>query len=380
MCYHAVWYLNIGWTQFGYAIRCMSANTQLGDEFGGPLDNAAQLAYARINVQLLEDIAYDARWSECSDPKDKLFGFIGLLHRSTRGTWQFEPDYTIPTREAYINATSSYIISKEGLNVLRCCDPSTTTRVLGLPSWVPRWDCLNSLPVPLSIGRSTMGASASLRHEQGKHDVLNCKGLISATIQTVLEFSVPNNGDDWLRRNIQKTEQLLQSTITSRKQLREMMCRTFVAGRLQDIVDPPSDVRDPSEVSGVAAIGYLMEPMSLVGTTDSARHVHRRYLDLAAVYCQGRSSFIATDGQLGIGPRTLKQEMNYAFYWAARSPSRFDQSKMAHHLHMKLLGHLTSTLWRMEKLSWVACLMAGNLCGCARAKRTSGVSENSLHL
>lgn len=74
---------------------------------------------------------------KATDPRDYLYGVLGLLEESEANHPDLFPDYGLPVRETYIKA-ARYLLNKEGLVYL--------LRMVGfpqsispLPSWVPDW-------------------------------------------------------------------------------------------------------------------------------------------------------------------------------------------------------------------------------------------------
>jgi hypothetical protein len=74
----------------------------------------------------------------CSDPKDKIYGILGIL--SPREKSQFPVDYNISTRDVYINVVDYLLTTTRRLDVI-CASlhfPIYQSSIR-LPSWVPDW-------------------------------------------------------------------------------------------------------------------------------------------------------------------------------------------------------------------------------------------------
>lgn len=68
------------------------------------------------------------RHKESTDPRDKIYGVLGLVPGV-----EFYPDYTVDTAEAFARATEFLINSEQSLMAL----VGPRVRLAGLPSWVP---------------------------------------------------------------------------------------------------------------------------------------------------------------------------------------------------------------------------------------------------
>ena len=84
---------------------------------------------------------YDARLLKATDPRDKIFGFHGVVAKGL-GSWT-EPDYEIGAADVFVNAAVRLIhedgildlISHAGVGYI----DNRAIGVQGLPSWVPDW-------------------------------------------------------------------------------------------------------------------------------------------------------------------------------------------------------------------------------------------------
>ncbi|EON63562.1 hypothetical protein W97_02790 [Coniosporium apollinis CBS 100218] len=76
---------------------------------------------------------------KCSDPRDKIFAFIGLVERGVR----IYADYNLSTREVYMDVTRQHAWHNENLNIIcrhhRGYAPTPESAKLKLPSWCPDW-------------------------------------------------------------------------------------------------------------------------------------------------------------------------------------------------------------------------------------------------
>ncbi|RSL85671.1 hypothetical protein CDV31_016530 [Fusarium ambrosium] len=85
----------------------------------------------------LGDLLVNYRWSMATDPRDKVYGLLGLAE----STYGIQPEYGISVRDCYTATTYQIIHGSGNLDILRAlkrpsCLPVTIT---DLPSWVPDW-------------------------------------------------------------------------------------------------------------------------------------------------------------------------------------------------------------------------------------------------
>lgn len=70
----------------------------------------------------------------CADPRDHLFGVMGLLAEKLR---HLEPDYSLPSQHVFIGLSAHLLISRRLQQVLP--QASTIAGPSSVPSWVPDW-------------------------------------------------------------------------------------------------------------------------------------------------------------------------------------------------------------------------------------------------
>jgi hypothetical protein len=85
----------------------------------------------------------------CADPRDKVFGILGVLPEAIRS--EFPMDYNQSVKEVYINAIDYILATTERLDVI--CESihfPLHTNSADLPTWVPDW---SHIPETASLGR-----------------------------------------------------------------------------------------------------------------------------------------------------------------------------------------------------------------------------------
>lgn len=88
------------------------------------------------------------RTHKCTDPRDKIFGILGLVTDDRERA--FEVDYSMTVNTVYQKLVWHSIATSDSLNILAWA--WSKTRRPGLPSWVPDWSAPGSNP---SIGYKT---------------------------------------------------------------------------------------------------------------------------------------------------------------------------------------------------------------------------------
>jgi hypothetical protein len=81
-------------------------------------------------------VVSDFRLRSCFDPRDKIYGILGLLNPGFRN--HIQPDYTRPVKDLYLDVTLLAIEATESLSILGL-KYGERTQHLNLPSFVPDW-------------------------------------------------------------------------------------------------------------------------------------------------------------------------------------------------------------------------------------------------
>ncbi|KAG9239390.1 heterokaryon incompatibility protein-domain-containing protein [Amylocarpus encephaloides] len=262
---------------------------------------------------LLETLSFHRR-KLCQDPKDKVYGILGILSERERG--EFEVDYDLSTRQVYINV-AIYI-----LHVTRCLD------VLGhsiprepnanqLPSWVPDWE-QRSLTRPMST------VAGKMQH------------IFSAGGDTLADFRILDNGDALeldgviLGRVAEMGSPLSELTAVDTMVITFHHWRSILSHSKSGLVTPDDDAAFARTITCGIHDGETT-PSQLVTTVFEAfasltRETSQKYIldaqmelyadswdpsreaarttllehTLSAI--QGRRFFVTEDGEMGMGP------------------------------------------------------------------------------
>ncbi|KAK4222942.1 heterokaryon incompatibility protein-domain-containing protein [Podospora fimiseda] len=136
--------LVIGWSNFENVLCILifasSCQRLLEDEDGleTVVRRAIMLACARTDCRhgssLFRLMFFVARGKLCTEPRDRLYGVLGLVSPSFR-TELPSPRYDVPVGTVYRDATIAYIRHYQRLEILQLC--GLTSGIPDLSSWVP---------------------------------------------------------------------------------------------------------------------------------------------------------------------------------------------------------------------------------------------------
>lgn len=100
----------------------------------------------------LLDVMRHCRRKLSSEPKDKVFGILGVLSQRIRK--KIKVDYSVPVKDVYINLFRTVVEKTRSLDIL--CDSIHFPNYTGnnqLPSWVPDWSHVTRV-WPIATGRT----------------------------------------------------------------------------------------------------------------------------------------------------------------------------------------------------------------------------------
>ena len=118
----------------------------------------SQLADETYRNSLLEMLA-DFRNFAVSDPRDKVYGVLGLATPEERAL--IRPDYSIPTVQCYINAAATILRTSQNLRLLETLSLFQRYRDPDMPSWAPQWDSESRIE---EVGLRLAGHIRSVAH------------------------------------------------------------------------------------------------------------------------------------------------------------------------------------------------------------------------
>ncbi|KAJ9605671.1 hypothetical protein H2200_009520 [Cladophialophora chaetospira] len=133
------------------------------------------------------------RYTHATDPRDKVFAFLGLASRTSSSTNQIEPNYETSTRQVYTDAACSLLRTYRNLYLLSHVQDRSLTKTRGLPSWVPDYSVPIS-PYPLDFrGNCSWSACGKIRWTPPKDETMLDRGLLPVQgfhVDTIAETAV----------------------------------------------------------------------------------------------------------------------------------------------------------------------------------------------
>jgi hypothetical protein len=129
------------------------------------------------------------RWREATDPRDKVYGLLGLATRFAESTF-FMADYNLTVEQVYIRATLESMYTEDSLRILLGTETTVASRYR-LPCWCPDWS------VPSLFGDSDLlfyraewfqyrAAGSQKAHPKllGS-EILQVEGILVGTVQFI---------------------------------------------------------------------------------------------------------------------------------------------------------------------------------------------------
>jgi hypothetical protein len=140
-------------------------------------------------------------WTSCSDPRDKVYGILGIV--ADPHIARISPDYNLQTHEVYTKLVRCHIESSCRLDILGFAKPSSILEEL--PGWVPDWS-VTSVRWPLN---QLVRGSASRRTEycaaksmdasyffSPDSSVLTCRGALIDGVDGISLATTPEYPSD----------------------------------------------------------------------------------------------------------------------------------------------------------------------------------------
>jgi hypothetical protein len=153
----------------------------------------------------------DARVCKVSDPRDRIFAFVGLVDPG----YCIVPDYTVSPAAVFSLACKRIILYEQNLNILTCCkeDLDSHARLGDLPSWTPDWskpeklsfnliyDPVHDFP-PFRASKAYLSAATFLANDDHTNGVLRVQCLFIDNVATETSLGPQSNGEhqsleDW---------------------------------------------------------------------------------------------------------------------------------------------------------------------------------------
>ena len=122
----------IPWLLFRRAVRCLDEKVSLEAVLGPSLQQIQILTIDNKDISFAK-LTHRYATKECSDPRDKIYGLLGLAQPAFRQ--KIQPQYSQSVGSVFKNAYLAYMDHFHRMEFLGYC--SLTNRTIDAPTWVP---------------------------------------------------------------------------------------------------------------------------------------------------------------------------------------------------------------------------------------------------
>jgi len=144
----------------------------------------------------LLDVLFRLGYRHCTDPRDKIYGLLGISDLARSSHPGIKIDYSLAStpRTVFIGAAQAIIDTTNALDVINYSRPQQTPSEYNLPSWVPSWTPRpEGAPPSLIIQPPTSkpwraggkGPAKATFSTSGPHDILSSLGIIYGHVRAV---------------------------------------------------------------------------------------------------------------------------------------------------------------------------------------------------
>jgi hypothetical protein len=234
---------------------------------------------------------WKTRFTRCSDPRDRVFGMINIVHR-LRG---IQPDYTMSVSQVFQQVVLNDLAQSRALDFLSCNELQEQSNT-DIPTWAPDWSRPSKYDV-LVLGHPVSGcAHAEASYLPG--GILEVTGLNFATVAKVFTFA------DYRLGSIQMIKKLISTIGFSSLDISETAwlracSRTLLGNNFAEHWHPVSE----SGISSVDAEDVLLEidkyPEKCAVMKLSSKTAE--YLGYFRRFAKGRSFLVFCEGYIGMG-------------------------------------------------------------------------------
>ena len=256
----------------------------------------------------LQRLTWDTRHTKCTDPRDRVYGILSLVHKSS--AISLLPDYTKPVGIVYQDAVLHILQCSKSLRILTRCEMDTDAKEEDtcIPSWTPNFAVPSRYKLPLR-DMNAMGDSLAHARFLGR-GILGVKGMRIAIIASVHSLSLASISEVTCVKLIQNLvstslRAIVQNTSLGRddESILSACCRAFNRNLFLDYWLPPKG-HYPTFPQGQKALDDILnwpEDKDLDDLSNSTLRYIRNFRSLAT----GRAFFITCDGNVGLAPSAV---------------------------------------------------------------------------
>jgi hypothetical protein len=249
-----------------------------------------RLSQDHRDTALLSIISHSSRL-HCSEPRDKIYGLLGLT--TPKFSNKVQIDYSLTVAAVYQQAARACIDLQQRLDILQWCD--LTKRCPGGPSWVPNWSH-NQASAGLSYFPISSGlSSAQVKYNSGMG--LEAMGLLCGKVDEIV-VSFPEDLDEFVplyskilpkdvsQRTYPTGESLLDAFLLT------IQLNLTAERSVKNTIYPPFGEWKEQYLSHVAS---SQEPLS--AELFETSNFYKSY-----TYCQSRVFITTASGYVGLAP------------------------------------------------------------------------------
>jgi hypothetical protein len=256
---------------------------------------------ANPNSWAIEPLINEARNCECSDPKDRIYGVLGMFSENDQAL-KIIPDYQKSIIQVYQDFFLSYLNAFQYRNFLFLSWCEMRDYRSKIPSWVPDLSQKrDSGPFYFPFASGSSAAKAEYTGE-GSLKVL---GVKVATIKDAHQIQMHGRYDSDIFAAIR---QFFPPGVTGNGgELFEKYCRTICGDHFQDRYDPPEQVV-PSLYKSKEILRMILGPQEDFHLGLSQDLAATRVCDYVAHAMEHRSFIVTEANHIGLAPLLAKAE------------------------------------------------------------------------
>jgi len=302
--------LSMPWHLFQDAIAFIYLNcgvlmVTLGDQYASFASRIVLLhGVCARGVYHLQHLRGDLAHVLCSDPRDKIYGMLSVLHPSQHNIG-IVPDYTRDVALVYQDITIRFINHTRNLSILLQCELQDTP--LHMPTWVPNWSTeLKAIPVH-GVPSNGSANSMSIAATKGE-GMLSVAGVAIATIKHVQPLHFGDSEDEFQNMLTALWRIVISNPATSNdKEISQLslVCDALCFGIFRHSTIPVQTYNPEfrSVMQTFKSILTITSPS--VQDLDSVSHWNS-YKSWVKDMCRNRSFFVTTEGSVGTAPLSAR--------------------------------------------------------------------------
>lgn len=256
--------------------------------------------------------------SVASDPRDKVYGLLGLLHDPGSGLGaQIIPDYSMEPCAIYTEVTRNYTAEKDTFDMIYSAGIGRIRDVQGLPSWVP--DLSRSLAIyPFESHRAGKVAVSGILPLKFEGNDMVVQAFLIDTINSILSpqsfrFGEPFKGDSEndpsIRAYFQGAINLMKAVHTGfwSDTVFENFVRTLLADLDTYLERSPKEYISVCESLDVVRDNAIRSSLTS-STANTSKHDRHIFSTAVAAFISENTLCMSARNSLGIVPSLTKNE------------------------------------------------------------------------